>query len=342
MYIGAKILHNLSNNTEWSDSATWIRRFHRVAFNSASLDLDSSAADARLLSCQHLSVFALLTSRTVLGYSLFKQCSSLFLKLVDWYPDLCSRNSSISLHGALWSAPYEICRFAFYDTIMSLAFALPPLIHYDTTPRSTPVAPTHFRILESVYGAPADILVALGRVNAWRVSQLMGQAGSNSKEWKEVRDQIENWHPLVTYIDESSKVVGRLAVQEAWRQSALIYVYMGMCLVNSADPRVEVAVRQVVQLASTIEPGSTLERHIFMPALIAGVAARQEKHRAMLRSKIYSARGQNVWLLPGPDFVAVLDHLWHGVGAGGAPTTWEDYVDSRCTMLPLDIVGSGI
>jgi hypothetical protein len=41
-----------------------------------------------------------------------------------------------------------------------------------------------------------------------------------------------------------------------------------MCEVNSADPRVELAVRQIVQLANIIETGRPLESHLFVPTLI--------------------------------------------------------------------------
>jgi hypothetical protein len=131
----------------------------------------------------------------------------------------------------------------------------------------------------------------------------------------------------------------------------------GMCGVNSADPRVESCVRQIVQLASTFEPGTPVEYHFLLPSLIvrkilllsnllpnytllqtqAGVAARQEKHRALVRSKISKSRGENAWLLRGVEFVPVLDHLWHGAGIGGHPTMWEDYVISRCIALPLNL-----
>ncbi|KAG9122242.1 hypothetical protein FRC07_001469, partial [Ceratobasidium sp. 392] len=256
-----------------------------------------------------------MASTTVPGYAIFRQCSSIFFEVAELYPEIRSPDSSISLHGALWSSHYEVCRFAFLDTILPLALAVPPLIRYNTTYISSLTGPVNPRTLESVFGSPLDILLLLGRINAWRVSRWMGVAGLNIQEFKDIRDQIECWRPSVEYIDESSNVIGRLTVHEAWRQSTLIYFYMGMCMANSTDPRVEAAVRQVVQLASTIKSGALLERHIFMPALIAGVAARQEQHRAVLRDKVSASRGQNIWLVPGQDFVTVLDHLWHGVGA---------------------------
>lgn len=68
----------------------------------------------------------------------------------------------------------------------------------------------------------------------------------------------------------------------------------------------------------------------------AGAAARQEKHRAAIRNRIQNFYGEKIWVLAGDNFVPVLDRLWHGVGVDGAPTTWDDYVNSRCAALPLE------
>ncbi|KAJ1305728.1 hypothetical protein OPQ81_010461 [Rhizoctonia solani] len=187
---------------------------------------------------------------------------------------------------------------------------------------------------ESVYACPVVVLITLARVNASRVSQLMDR-NTTSKCIEEYEAVIQNWKPRVDYEDQPSHLIVRLAVQEAWRQAALIYLYMAMCEANSADSRVESLVRQVAQLASTVEVGSPFETHLFIPCLIAGVAARKEKHRSILRKKIQVSQKAEACLLRGADFSSVLDHLWHGVAAGGNPVTWDDYVNSRCLTMPV-------
>lgn len=73
-----------------------------------------------------------------------------------------------------------------------------------------------------------------------------------------------------------------------------------------------------------------------MHIIKAGAAARKEKHRAVIRRKVQASRSVSACILRGADFVSVLDHLWLGVGAGGVPTTWDDYVSSRCATLPVE------
>ncbi|KDN47245.1 hypothetical protein RSAG8_03724, partial [Rhizoctonia solani AG-8 WAC10335] len=152
---------------------------------------------------------------------------------------------------------------------------------------------------------------------------------------EEYEAAVRNWKPRVDYADQPSHLITRLAVQEAWRQAALIYLYMGMLEADSADDRVEPLARQVAQLAGTVEAGTPFETHLFIPCLIAGVAARKEKHRTILRKRIQASQKAEACLLRGADFSFVLDHLWHGAAAGGNPVTWDDYVNSRCLTMPV-------
>ncbi|QRV96388.1 Fungal specific transcription factor domain [Ceratobasidium sp. AG-Ba] len=330
MYIGAKIIHNASKKVRWESCSQHVARLHFQALSNATGD----SVEARLDCCQVLSLFTLSESGTGHGYTLFKQCSPLLIELADKHPSLRSPGSKISLQDALSSSCHGISRFASFDTIFSVVFAVPPTVNYDTTYSGINDVQHNFRVVDLIYGWPTEILLSLGAVSAWRVSRWIGQSDPSLREWKDIQTAIEQWRSPIDYVDEPSNVIGRFAIYEAWRQAALIYLYMGMCMVNSADPRVADAVRQIIQLANTVDSRTSLGHHIFVPCLIAGAAARLEKHRAVLRNKLL-ASGDDVWFIPGSDLVRVLDHLWHGAGADGLPTTWEDYVHSRCTVLPL-------
>ncbi|KAG8734772.1 hypothetical protein FRC11_003686, partial [Ceratobasidium sp. 423] len=237
----------------------------------------------------------------------------------------------------LHSSRHELTRFVIMDTIAALAFGIAPLIYYDTTIHPKDHKPDQFQLLELVYACPVIALMVLARVNESRASCLMGQGTTTSEGVERYESAVRNWKPGVDYSDQPSQLVARLAVQESWRQAALIYLYMGMCGASSTDSQVEPLVRQVAQLAGTVEAGSPFETHLFIPCLIAGVAARKEKHRAILRKKIQVSQKANACLLRGADFSFVLDHLWHGAAAGGNPVTWEDYVNSRTLTLPVSM-----
>ncbi|KAF8601130.1 hypothetical protein BDV93DRAFT_252285 [Ceratobasidium sp. AG-I] len=110
-----------------------------------------------------------------------------------------------------------------------------------------------------------------------------------------------------------------------------------MCGTDSADARVQASVRQIVQLMSTIDSANTLDRHFLMPCLIAGAAARHESHRKTIRTTLQRLKGRKLWVMSGEDLMSILDHLWHGAGAGGRPTRWDDYANSRSIALPIPV-----
>lgn len=129
--------------------------------------------------------------------------------------------------------------------------------------------------------------------------------------------------------------MARLAVHESWRHALLIYLYMGVCGVNSADPRVESSVTQIVQLINVVKHKDSFDRHLFVPCLLAGACARQESQRSVIERQLSSLRASRMWVLRSADFTSVLEHLWHGVGKDGRATTWDDYVTSRRAVLPV-------
>ncbi|KAG9118624.1 hypothetical protein FRC07_006778, partial [Ceratobasidium sp. 392] len=301
LYLGSHVVRALLEGTHQHHYVGWIDRFRRQLTNtSVSQSVDVSDLVGRLSSMQDLAAK---------------------------YLTLWSENSAISIFRTLHAPIYEMRKFVLWDTVFAVAFGTAPLLHYNTAFHELPDERLNVKILEWAYGCPGDMIVLLAKINSRRVSRWIGQEDGNDEEWRESEKRLKEWKPVMD-VDQSSNVVARFAIQESWRQAVLIYLYMGMCGVDSGDARVESSIRQIVQLAKTIESGNPFEIHLSMPCLIAGVVARLEPHRSLLRKKIEVSRNENVWCLRGADFVPVLNHLWHGAGAGGRAVNWEDYVTS--------------
>ncbi|KAJ1305398.1 hypothetical protein OPQ81_000413 [Rhizoctonia solani] len=296
--------------------------------------LQRAGLAARLGGLHDLVNLAFLISGTATGYSLLKRCVPVLLQLAALNPTLWYNDSTISIPEGIANPRYEITQFIIYDTIIALSLGTPPLLHYNTAPSWVDEAPGHYQIM---YGFPVGVLLLLAKVNEWRTSRIVGRVSQSQSDWCSLEERLNNWHPTVCHTDGPNNNIARLAIQEAWRQAAMIYLYMGMREVNSADPRVETAVQQIAQLVGIFKTGSVLELHLLVPYLIAGIAARRETHRAVLRSKLTGemVRKVNVFIIRGSDFAAVLDHLWHGVGSQGRPVTWDNYVQSPCAVLPV-------
>ncbi|CAE6406620.1 unnamed protein product [Rhizoctonia solani] len=336
LYLGARISQALLDDTNWQRYIGWIDTFHNriLGTQSSLIETDVNHLADRLAANCNLAVYAFMILNSSVGYTIFRKGVPMFLQLAAKFPDLWKGDSAISLSQAL-HARHELGKFTLMDTVAALAFGISPLIHYDTTIRMEDYKPGKFQFMEPVYACPIIVLITLARVNASRVSRLMDQDETTPAGIQEYEAAVQNWKPHVDYADQPSQLITRLAVQEAWRQAALIYLYMGACAASSADDRVEALVRQVAQLAGTVEAGTHFETHLFVPCLIAGVAARKEKHRTILRKKIQVSQKAEACLLRGADFSSALDHLWHGAAAEGSPVTWDDYVNSRLLLISL-------
>ncbi|KAG8719780.1 Maltose acetyltransferase [Ceratobasidium sp. 394] len=341
-YLGATITHALFEGYQLHRHISLIDRFTRritASEESNSWSLDTPGLGDKLSCLEDLVHYVLMTSSGTAAYSLMRLCTPVFLQLAAKIEQIWTPTSAISIGHALHGPMHEMRKFVFWDTMAAVAFGSTPLLHYDAALHPSPHIGGGSMILEWVYGCPAELVVLFAKVNGWRVARWMESPATGAErvdEWKEVEKGAKTWSAMIDRTDESAGAIARLAVQESMRQAILIYLYMVMCGADSSDPRVESAVRQVVQLAGTIESGNPLEIHLFMPCLIAGVAARKEQHRSLLCRKLEISRNERVWCLRGADFVPVLEHLWHGAGASGCPVTWEDYVNSRCVVLPLD------
>ncbi|CAE7222373.1 unnamed protein product [Rhizoctonia solani] len=334
MYLTARVLKDMSSGINSQKYLGWIFRFCQRILESHTSREPAIVTEGRLGGLHDLTQLGFTVSGISFGYSLFQRSTPTFLRLAALEPNLWSDNSNILISKAIRSR-YEVSRFVAHDTLIALILGVPPLLHYDTTAPWSDEQSN--RVIELIYGIPIEVLYLLAKINARRVARLMGDMVQSQNEWRDIERSLKNGSSTIDHTDDPIKDITRFAVQETWRQATLIYCYMGVKDVNSADPRVEAAVQQVVQLGSTIEPGSALELHTLIPCVIAGAAARQEKHRASLRSKIASrsSRREIILVLRAAEFAAVLDHLWHGAGADGKPTTWEDYVHSRCAVIPI-------
>ncbi|CAE6488466.1 unnamed protein product [Rhizoctonia solani] len=270
LYLGARISRALFDDTNWQEYTCWIEKFQSqiLGTHSSLVIVDDRQLADRLAAYCRLTVFAFMISNSSVGYRIFRKGAPIFLQLSARFPDLWKDSYTISLSHTLHSRGYELAKFVVLDTIASLAFGIPPLIRYDTTIHPIDHKPNQFQFLEPVYACPVIVLMALARVNESRVSRLLDWDSSTTEGVEEYEAAVRNWKPGVDFTDQPSQLIVRLAVQEFWRQAALIYLYMGTCGFNSSDSRVEPLVQQVAQLASTIEAGSSFEPHLFVPCLI--------------------------------------------------------------------------
>ncbi|QRV96386.1 Fungal specific transcription factor domain [Ceratobasidium sp. AG-Ba] len=314
--IGAKVFCSLRRDP---DRATirgyipWLDRLDRLCLTlNDPANLDN--LNERLLGLLELVVLRFITSDTKAGYTLLRRTAFLFMQIAGADPTLWPRDptsNGISLAHALLPPRHEIGRFIFMDNIFSLSFGLPPLVEYDTSHpviQSASSYPT-----EWVHGCPTRFMFSIIEEDTWA------------------------WRPtgVSSSSSNSQGSIAQVAVHEGWRHALLIYLYMGMCGVNSHDPRVQSSVRQISCLYCAVKLESGGGMHFTAPVQIAAVCTQSEADRARFRALISQPMHNKMWLLRSMNFAGVLDYMWQVVAANGEPVTWEDYVTARRAVIDM-------
>ncbi|QRW11358.1 Fungal specific transcription factor domain [Ceratobasidium sp. AG-Ba] len=269
-------------------------------------------------------------------YELLRNYAPTFLQLIFSDATLWPSNpqsTAVSLAHVLESNSYEVCHFAMLDLMCAMAYGLPQMMEYDTT---TPPVESGVHPAELVHGCPPAMQFILADINKLCSWNLIGPIAN----WRTVEQRLLDWQPNLrppTDEEDSWKGVARLAVQESWRHTLLVYLYMAVCGASSDEPKVATSVRQIFRIMSTVkyEQQPIADAHFFMQYLIGGAFTPNEKHRALARSKLSDGFANKFWLLGVDRFVPVLDHLWHGAAGNGQAIQWSDYLHSRQTMMPI-------
>ncbi|CAE6475415.1 unnamed protein product [Rhizoctonia solani] len=266
-------------------------------------------------------------------YQVLRSLAPVFLQATYSNPTLWPSGSDftrVPLSSILASISNELTYFALLDCTYAMASGLPQLVEYDTTIYQQPKYSAPHQWLHS---SPTELQLVLADINACR------DKSPYARDWRDIEHQLLAWqsrHAEHTFT-ESWMTVAWYAVQESWRLSLQVYLYLAVCNASSDDPRIQTRVKQILQLVGSIkkrEPSDTVAS-FFIQYLIVGICARSEAQRKKVRDKLISVNETKLWIMRASNFAHVLDHLWHGVAAGGLPIKWNDYMRSRETVLPM-------
>lgn len=105
------------------------------------------------------------------------------------------------------------------DAFCAMVFGVPQLVEYSMDFELFHTQP-HY--IEWVFGCPTKLLILLARINTHR--DWGSQFG-----WEDIESRLISWQTqpgMVSREMESWKLVAWVAVQESWRQTLLIYLYL--------------------------------------------------------------------------------------------------------------------
>ncbi|CAE6394298.1 unnamed protein product [Rhizoctonia solani] len=220
-----------------------------------------------------------------LAYGTLHLAVPFFVKITQTEPDIWRNiRSGPSLHKVLLSTRAGLSRFATMDIMESFIFGRPQRILWD--PVLIPEL-AHLPWDEWLPGCPLYLMLVICRINIWR-KQNIDTCTRNLNEWAQCEREVLNWCPRHSYgfnPTDPWRIIGRLAIIEAFRHMTLLYLYMAVGNLKSHDPLVQASCSQVSQLCGLVEASPSLAVHLFFPAIIVshlgGFSSNELKQRVL-------------------------------------------------------------
>ncbi|CUA75436.1 Protein SIP4 [Saccharomyces cerevisiae S288c] [Rhizoctonia solani] len=215
--------------------------------------------------------------------------------------------------------------YATVDVLLSAVIGRPMNFRYDTT--------YGFGVYESifdlengpgtrwVYGVPDRLIIIFARMNA-----LLEEFGSgvDLRIVRELETEIKETRAIVVASTDPSLAVGRLVVQECWRQAAYIYLYMGLCGADSHDARVIKAHGDFMEVFLRTKPGRIPDSFLVFPLPILGIATRHPDDQDLLKRRMLALPECARKETSGNQFIRMLECMWQLASQSGRPTIWSD------------------
>ncbi|KAB5590666.1 Fungal-specific transcription factor domain containing protein [Ceratobasidium theobromae] len=251
---------------------------------------------------------------------LMQTAAPLFRRLCSDLPD-----KPIHLQSLLLQPILSLRHYAIVDIFSSISAGRAMFFRYDTSydPSLDPSA-IFFQGdvgLQWLHGIPGQIVIVFARINAMRE-----QGTQDPRALAELEGIVKNLVPIPSVSSDSFLTVARLMVQECWRQVALIFLYMGLFGVNADDPRVKRAFSRFMKLLNGVKPGHTPDSFLVLNFVIAGVAARQDADRNVIRRRLLNNERFR-YRYPGAKegtTMLLLECVWLRADRDGRPAVWGD------------------
>ncbi|KAG9074787.1 hypothetical protein FS749_013623, partial [Ceratobasidium sp. UAMH 11750] len=227
MFLRSNILRAILSGAgaeKFSAYFSWLHRFDQQLRLAPEKGVIFANLQDRLTGTLEVSFLKLRLCKSTNVYQTLQDSAPVFLQIalaVTTQQPAARPPSVISVASILASTRYELSHFILLDSFCSMLYALPQVIDYDTS-----VAPleSHTHPVEWIHGCPATFQATLVNINSLFHRK---QPGSRL-EWKSIEQYLKSWRPVIqaSRDGESWGAIARLAIQESWRHTLLIYLYM--------------------------------------------------------------------------------------------------------------------
>ncbi|CAE6504763.1 unnamed protein product [Rhizoctonia solani] len=184
-------------------------------------------------------------------------------------------NSPIDLHSLLQHPLSCLQRYAKTDIVSSIITDMPMLLRYETVvpdshPSNSYASIQSDGIIQWLYGIPNQLLMLLAKIKTMRQDGFK----PNEEMVTSLEREIRELRPYGGSSSERFLAIMQLLVQECWRQTAYVYLYMAVCGDACDTPRVKEALKRYINLLNRTQPGRLpdefliLTLHLMIPATL--------------------------------------------------------------------------
>ncbi|CAE6526369.1 unnamed protein product, partial [Rhizoctonia solani] len=231
----------------------------------------------------------------ILGVQLYSSSLSAIIRLLEdtapVFRSACPEplTQLVNLPNLLLGPWVHLRYFAVTDVTLSITTGRPMFFRYDVefslelcewmSQRKTNYG------LTWMHGMPDELVLLFAWMNNLREEVQLG-ALVDGEVVTRIEDDIKELQIVPGTAADPTLKIGRLVVQECWRQVAYIYLYMALCGDHAQDPRVKKRTKAFMKLVNGTAPGRNPDAFLIVPAVIAGIAATKPKDRETLRTRL--------------------------------------------------------
>ncbi|KAH7334173.1 hypothetical protein B0J17DRAFT_675652 [Rhizoctonia solani] len=181
----------------------------------------------------------------------------------------------VNLPRAVLSPAMNIRHFATTDIIISITTGRPMLFRYDVTypPEILEQMMDGRYGLQWLHGIADQYIVILARINVLSEDLELGTPVS-SQYVAEIEEQIREVDTTIERSTDPVATIWKFTVRECWRLTMFVYLYMVLCRMSSADPRVLKLVKSYTRLMEAVKPGRNPDSFLYIPMIIVSIYPR--------------------------------------------------------------------
>ncbi|CEL54436.1 hypothetical protein RSOLAG1IB_11683 [Rhizoctonia solani AG-1 IB] len=278
-------------------------------------------ANAALDQLIELVVIHLYSSPLVSTIRLLQSAAAVFLSA-------CPAPHLPNMLELLLEADMNVRLFAGVDVVISITTGRPLLCRYDV-PWSLEICDRFIQKREDqglrwLGGIPDQFILLFGFMSNIRENAIATKTEVDTTIIQQIEEDIKN--AIIAPCDsrDPSLGIGRMVVQECWREVVFIFLYMAVCGLDAFDQRVERAQRRFMKLMKGIKPGRHPDAFLVIPTILVGVATTRSSHRQTITSRIFSRPEFSTPNTAVNDYLRILEDIWARTQVEGRAARWED------------------